>query len=497
MPPQTPTPTPAAPKLSADQFAAQIKAKYPAYASVDNATLSQKMLAKYPQYADRVDLSPPAPAPQQPGFFSGLQQDFAKRAQNVVNGVQASGQDYAASPSDALGDLVEKPAILLRGLGRAAGQVVGGVGDIIGRGISAVLPKAVKDTAAGAVQAAAQSPVGQKVLKTGQAAYNSIPEAIRPDVGNLAGTLALAAGGRAATGAGSAIEGAATKMLPKAAIAVDRAVGAGRDARQADAALKSAVKAVTPDINAVSKTARGKLIGETVNGAPRVNEGGIFKGRTITPNASEQAAAKELASLPQYRPSGTALQNFNAVRNVIGGKAATFEKSLTAEQTIVPKKEIVSAVRSAITSKSDESLLLQGSDPAVNQYLRVVANAATKANGTPKGIWDVRKTMDAAYENARGKLAYDSDKVAALDEVHRAGRTALNDLMTKYAKNTNVKAQFLSLKNLYNAKDELLVKAQGEKGSILKRAAAGVRKHPIGAVAGAVGIEELLRRLGI
>src|SRR4051794_32098194 len=80
MPPQTPT----APKLSSDDFAAQIKAKYPAYANVDNATLTQKMLAKYPQYADRVDSSTNAPGPT----LSPLQQagkNYTDLATNVTN----------------------------------------------------------------------------------------------------------------------------------------------------------------------------------------------------------------------------------------------------------------------------------------------------------------------------------------------------------------------------------------------------------------------------
>jgi hypothetical protein len=53
-----PAPAPSA-KMNADQFAQSIKAKYPAYASVDNVTLAQKMLAKYPEYADRVDMGTP------------------------------------------------------------------------------------------------------------------------------------------------------------------------------------------------------------------------------------------------------------------------------------------------------------------------------------------------------------------------------------------------------------------------------------------------------
>ena len=43
------------PKLSAADFAAQIKAKYPEYQSVDDSTLVAKMLEKYPVYADRVE----------------------------------------------------------------------------------------------------------------------------------------------------------------------------------------------------------------------------------------------------------------------------------------------------------------------------------------------------------------------------------------------------------------------------------------------------------
>jgi hypothetical protein len=44
--------------LSQDEFAAKIKAQYPAYASMDNAELTQKVLAKYPTYSTRVRIAP-------------------------------------------------------------------------------------------------------------------------------------------------------------------------------------------------------------------------------------------------------------------------------------------------------------------------------------------------------------------------------------------------------------------------------------------------------
>lgn len=60
---QTPEQTP--PKLSVSEFAAKIKAKYPAYANLDDNELTQKMLAKYPQYKDQVDLNPEKKSPDQ------------------------------------------------------------------------------------------------------------------------------------------------------------------------------------------------------------------------------------------------------------------------------------------------------------------------------------------------------------------------------------------------------------------------------------------------
>jgi len=45
------------PKLSVDDFAAKIKAKYPDYASIDNAELVKKIVAKYPDYNSQIDYS--------------------------------------------------------------------------------------------------------------------------------------------------------------------------------------------------------------------------------------------------------------------------------------------------------------------------------------------------------------------------------------------------------------------------------------------------------
>lgn len=102
-------------KLSSDQFAQQIKTKYPAYASIDNATLTQKILAKYPQYGDRVDLTPAAPAPA-PSMGSSILAG-AKQALGGVFGVSDAINktvaqpfvDVAAAPVQALAKKMGQP----------------------------------------------------------------------------------------------------------------------------------------------------------------------------------------------------------------------------------------------------------------------------------------------------------------------------------------------------------------------------------------------------
>lgn len=76
------------PKLTVDEFAAKIKAKYPSYANIDNKVLTDKILAKYPQYSNSITtepIKPPAPSslppigqPQLP--FSPLVGDARQQA---------------------------------------------------------------------------------------------------------------------------------------------------------------------------------------------------------------------------------------------------------------------------------------------------------------------------------------------------------------------------------------------------------------------------------
>jgi hypothetical protein len=267
--------------------------------------------------------------------------------------------------------------------------------------------------------------------------------------------------------------------------------------RAASKPFDSALSRIVPDYAASTPAQKGKLIGEAVAGAPRVNEGGLIASRSVNPTALEKEAATELSKIPGYSPKATNLDTYTQVQNEIAARGKNLATSLKAEGVLAPKREVVNVVSKAVTAVPQDSLLLQKSDPIINNYLRVVNNAAAQSDGTLAGVLDVRKALDTTFVNARGKLAFDSEKAVALDEVHGAARDALNQYLIDHAQATDVKAALRSQWNLYRARDAILPKAVKEGVSALDRVKQTIRAHPLGAVitsgAAALGADKILK----
>lgn len=244
---------------------------------------------------------------------------------------------------------------------------------------------------------------------------------------------------------------------------------AGEILSTTDPKIQSAIKDATPDYENSTPTQRQKLVG-------RVQEGGVLKGRTVKPDKLNIEAGKELSNVPNYDPRATKLQKYQITKAEIAKRGEKLSSDLKKENIIVPKKEIVSKVRNAINQVPEESLLLQKSDPAIKNYLRVLNNAVDQTDGTLEGVLNLRKKLDSVYENARGKNAFGSDKIAALDEVHTAARNELTQFLIDNAVSTDVKASLRSQWNLYRALDELQVAAEQESGSSIGRL---MQKYPI------------------
>lgn len=302
--------------------------------------------------------------------------------------------------------------------------------------------------------------------------------------GNTAGTILGAEGGATAgdkavglakTGTG-AIKDAATSALKSDPVA-QAAQKTAKDAATLKANIADATQRATPDYESMNPTQKANLRTQpAINGKERVPENtNVFGKRTPTPNAVETAGGTELGSIKGYKPSMTNLQVYHLGTSEVAKAENALMSSVEGEKVILPKKEMVSTVKKAVDAVTQKSLILTNADPYIKQYIRVTENAAKELPGTVKGVITLRRALDSAYKNARGRLAFSPDKLSSLDEIHEAGRDALNQKAISSAKNTDVAASFQKQFHILKALDEVGRRADREGGSGVARF---MQQHP-------------------
>lgn len=103
--------------MTPQEFAGKIKAKYPQYASMDDAELTQRMVSKYPQYASQVQMTS---KPQQPQGLGGKIWDALGKPEQLSS--QGLNQIAQMIPQGKVtGNL---PADLVRGAPRIAADTL-------------------------------------------------------------------------------------------------------------------------------------------------------------------------------------------------------------------------------------------------------------------------------------------------------------------------------------------------------------------------------------
>lgn len=225
-----------------------------------------------------------------------------------------------------------------------------------------------------------------------------------------------------------------------------------------------------------------KMIGEPAIKNPdgtftsRVSEGGIIEGRKINPTKLELEAGEALSKIENYPEKGTSLEKYQSVQPEITKQSGALAESLKNENILRPPKEVSNVVKKAINQATEESLLLQKTDPIIQNYMRALDNAIKANDGTLLGEMKVRQAMDSAYRNARGKAAFGSERMSALDEIHTAARDSLNQDIISHARSTDVKAALKSQWDLMRASDVLRAKAEAEAGNAVGRVQ---QKYPL------------------
>lgn len=393
---------------------------------------------------------------------------FTQKAGQQISGAFKSGIEQAKQGIQQVGQSQGNPLDLVEGVGRVgAGAISAATSPLapiteptIGRGVKYVAGK-LSDIPQ--VQKFAQTGLGKGVARTAE------------NVANYATIAGTVGGAMEVPKVGGAIK-ATTKQGIKAV---------GETGSKAISTVKEKISPTVPleqqFLRDATPAFSKKLISEppvkTATGKmPRVQEGGLIKGRTITPNILEQEAAKELAKVPNYPMNGTHLEKFQAIQPEISARGEALMTSLKNEKILRPPQQVAKVINDAIKKVPQESLLLQKSDPVIANYMRVAKNAISKTDGTLAGELKVRQLLDSAYKNARGKMAFGSDKLSALDDIHSAARDALNKDIIAKAKSTDVKASLKSQWDLMRASDVLRNKAESEAGSTISRF---IQKNPI------------------
>lgn len=119
--------------MDTSTFAQKIKAKYPAYQSVDDATLVTKFLEKYPEYKSQVNVQ------------SEIAQDISQTGTNIANTVNQGVDKYAQIQARQDAGLQGGLRTKLQQLGVGAGTASGVIGDVIVGAGKTLLPQAAEN----------------------------------------------------------------------------------------------------------------------------------------------------------------------------------------------------------------------------------------------------------------------------------------------------------------------------------------------------------------
>lgn len=461
---------PYTPKMDLAAFGRKIKEKYPEYADISDEELGRATLEKYPEYADRVVTPSAAPEQAPPpdrskGFFGRLGDDIKQRYENVKESSK----------------LVDEGKQGNLGFGfQLAGQIAGGVGDVIGEGITSayrtVAPRAVEDAVARAGDEIGQSEVVQGAFKKYEGFKENHPALAKnlEAAGNIASIIPV---GKGAGLAATALE----RVAPKTALRIGALAekGAARLApRLADEALENAIEVTRPILKVGEKEA-------ALAGGQGFVEKGIVK---IKENARDIQIAESVKDI--VTKNANPVENLNSVKEGIRAISESVGEELTRNNGIFNSNQL----KSVLNKAKEGSKVVFGSDKSLESaYDAVVTEMMRIVDESPKnlrGLWDARKLFDDVMESKFGKKAFEDATDNARTNAIRDVRRAVNDYIANRLPEGNQYKQTLRrLSNMYDARDRLAaIGARMVDQTKVQRLMAVISKNPTIATLAAVGL---------
>lgn len=337
-----------------------------------------------------------------------------------------------------------------RGLLRVGGAAAGGVGDIIGAGLSAITPdfieKPLTDAVGGVVGAGLNTGVGKGLVS----AYEGLDPELKKDLGAAGNIASLIPIGKGIGLAGKAAKGA----VPAATRAIAKTGGlAGQAATKrlvAEAAEIVAPKETAKEIKNAIKTGRAK-------------EGGMFSTGSIDPNARTIRAAEAAAGIVKKGNSG--IKNADAVRTAIGQTAETLEKDLKSLDVvpIVQRGELDGLMDRALKEIGENPTMVGNAEKSAERILTKFKSFLPEGDITAFDLLSARKKLDRWIGDLEGGSkvfdpSYENAKTIAL----RSIRQGANDLVAVKAPTVAVKESLAKQSALYDALENIAAKATQE-----------------------------------
>lgn len=398
-----------------------------------------------PEQQPRVNV----PAPEQ-GVVSRLGEDLSGRARTAAEALTQA----------ATGEI--NP---LRGLLRVGGAAAGGVGDILGAGLSAITPdfieKPLGAAVGDAVGAGLETPVGRGLMS----AYQGLDPELRRDLeaaGNIATLVPIGKGVGLAAKAGK-------EAIPTATRAVARTGGLAGDAAR-KALVNEALDIVSP-----KQTAR---VGKAAIKGGRATPGGLFSAPGVAPDARTMRAAEAAAGI--VKKNRTGIENANAVKAAIGEAAQKLEKDISTLEVvpIVQRGELDQLMGRAMKEIGENPTMVGNAEKSAERILNKFKDFLPPGDVTAFDLLKARKKLDKWIEGLEGGSkvfdpSYESAKTIAL----RSIRQGANDLIAEKAPSIPVKESLARQSALFDALENIAAKAVPELGKT--GAEMFAKRHPM------------------
>jgi hypothetical protein len=338
-------------------------------------------------------------------------------------------------------------------------STMGTVGDVLGEGLAAATPDAVKEKLMPIAEFIAEQPLTQAAVDK----FKSLSPEMQA---NLEATGLLPIGFVAsALGKGARVLGS-SQPVKKAISAVDKklySVGESLEEGAKETILENKLASATNTILPKETAKKG-----AENAKRMVSKGGFNDRFEYDPTAFEKDIAKNLIDTTDFKKGQPLRRTMVQIKEAREGIAKDLQATLEKSDVVFQQTELDNVLMKAV-SEIDDLSLVGDSEKLAEKYLNRAQKIYAKNSMTPAGLLKSRKEFDRLVEDGKKAYAFDSNEAKALNKVVATIRTKMNDFLSEKVPDVGVKDKLRKQHLLYEAENNVAPKAAKEGKTRLER----------------------------